>query len=243
MHDIGKLTNKKHNFEDLGIDLKTRTWRGILEHHCSEHFAKYPTSLDTFVLCIADSLASAVSRPLRGKGHAIYNVHKLWNPPREKITMPPIRTDEGVRKITRFIATNPNGEQFFGKYETMLRERAEDANPGCNITSLYTHSKLTGQFYMILTSIENKQIENVDIAGKSKEGISNLINKAQKMWKLTVLNVKIHFLQNPVRARDMNVFKVLENFVEDVKTKFRDSIMFNTSNELLLVAPLESNIL
>lgn len=244
MHDIGKLTNKKHNFEDLGIDLKTRTWRGILEHHCSEGFDKYPTSLDTFVLCIADSLAAAVSRPLRGIGqHAVYNVHKLWNPPREKITVPPIRTDKGVQEILNFIATKSSADEFFKKYGMMLRERTEDAHPGCNITTLYTHSKLTGQFYRILMSIRDKQIENTNINGKTKGEVSNLINKARNTWKLTVLKCKIHFPQNPVRAKDMNVFKILENFVGDIKTKFQDSVIFSTSNELLLVSPLESNVL
>lgn len=251
MHDIGKLQNKyEHNFEDTNVDIDTLSWFGVKEHHCQirragieKELHEYPKRLETFLLCIADNLASAVSRSPGGMGHAVYNVHKLWKPSREEITVPPIRTDKGVQEIINFIATNPTADKFFTKYKTKLEERAEDAHPGANITSLSTHSKLAGQFYRILSSIKDTEIENVDVEGKSKEEICNLVNKAQTTWKLTVLKCKIHFPQNPVRARDMNVFKVLENFTEDIKTKFQDSVMFSTSNELLLVAPLESNVL
>ncbi|HEC88519.1 MAG TPA: hypothetical protein ENI52_04290 [Thermoplasmata archaeon] len=243
IHDIGKLTNKKHNFEELNIDLNTATWKGIQEHHCSGNFTKYPTNLDTFLLCIADSKASAVSRAVRGKGHAVYNVYKLWKPPREKMTIPLIKTDKGIQEIINFIASKPTADEFFRKYERFLKERSEDANPGCNITSLYVHSKLTGQFYRILKSIKNKQIKDADIKGKTKGEISNLIRMVGNKWKITVLKVKIHFPQNPVRAKDMNVFKLMEEFIGDIKKRYPDNVMFSTSNELLILSPVESNLL
>jgi len=251
MHDIGKLQNKyEHNFEDVKTDINTQTWHGIKEHHCQmprlgreRVLQEYPKCIETFLLCIADNLASAVSRPPKGKGPAIYNVYKLWNPPHETIPVPPIKTDSGVQEIIKFVATNPSASEFFEKYNILLRDRAEDSHPGANITSLETHSRLTGQFYRILTSIEDKQIESGDITGKGKESISNLMNKVQNTWKLTILKCKIHFPQSPVRAKDMNVFKVLGDFVEELKDEFQDNVMFSTSDELLFVAPVNSNVL
>jgi len=251
MHDIGKLQNKyEHNFEDAKTDIDSLTWVGIKEHHCQlsrpgkeKVLLEYPKRVETFFLCIADNLASAVSRSEEGRGHPTYNVHKLWNPPREKIAVPPIRSDKAVQELITFIGTKPNADDFFTRYKKELEERTEDAHPGANITSLYTHSKLTGQFYRILTSTKDLKIEITDIGGKSKEEICNLLKNAQNTWKLTVFKIKIHFPQNPVRARDMNVFKVLEGLIEDTKQKFQDNVIFSTSNELLFVNPLGSNAL
>jgi hypothetical protein len=167
MHDIGKLQNKyEHNFEDASIDIDTLTWFGIKEHHCQiprpqreKVLQEYPKHLETFFLSIADNLASAVSRSEEGLGHPIFNVHKLWNPPQEMISVPPIRTDRGIQEIINFIASGPKADEFFEKYKSKLEERTEDAYPGANITSLYTHSKLTGQFYRILTSIKAVKIK------------------------------------------------------------------------------------
>ena len=92
-------------------------------------------------------------------------------------------------------------------------------------------------------SIKDKQIKNADVEGKTKEEISTIIRMVGNKWKVTVLKVRIHFPQNPVRAKDMNVFKLLEEFIKGVKEQFPDNVMFSTSSELLLVSPLESNLL
>ena len=40
----------------------------------------------------------------------------------------------------------------------------------------------------------------------------------------------------------MNVFAVLEKFIEDVKTKYQDNVIFSKSDELLIVSPVEGDI-
>lgn len=170
IHDIGKLQNKwKHNFEDSGVELSTATWCGIMEHHCQipregyERLQEYPKHEDTFLLCIADNLASAVSRHHEAEGHAIYNVFKLWNPSSKKVTKPPLSKDENrIKELISFIGGNPNVNDYFRVYGERLHERAEDAKPGANITSLYTHSKLTGQFYRILNLLVSIKLKIIN---------------------------------------------------------------------------------
>jgi hypothetical protein len=96
IHDIGKLIDNsiiKHNFEDYPRklsdvpDIKINpVWEGILQHHCTERDKEYPRSFQTFVLSIADSVASATSRHVEVKGETPrYNIYKLWNPPSNDI--------------------------------------------------------------------------------------------------------------------------------------------------------------
>ena len=177
LHDIGKLQGKfKHNFEDTGYEFESKTWRGILEHHCSGNFEKYPLSSDTFKLKIADKLASAVSREYsEERGHPIYNVYKLWNPPHEEITIPPIHTERNIQTLVEFALTIPTFEDFVTEYEPLLKHRTENAYPKCNLTSLYTHMVLTGKFYRILSGIDEYTVPQEIF--KNKDTVCRTINK------------------------------------------------------------------
>ena len=52
---------------------------------------------------------------------------------------------------------------------------------------------------------------------------------------MSIMRCKINFAQIPVKAKDMNVFKVLEKVIENIKKELPDNIFFSTSNELLIV--------
>mgnify|MGYP005850747623 CR=1 FL=1 len=243
LHDIGKLVDKrvtgiKHNFENAPFRLENDTWRGIVEHHCSRNFQKYPTSPDTFKLCIADDLAAAFSRyVMEGEDTHVFNTHKLWNPPSETMTQSFIKSTEEVKELFSFLAKNPTANDFFEKYENMLKKRTEHATRGKNITSLYTHSKLTGQFFRILTSDNSTfSVKLEELQGLNKEEVATLINKKKKTWNMSVMRCKFNFAQMPVRAKDMNIFKALEKLIDDIKKELPDNIFFSTSNELLIVA-------
>ncbi|MEM3366637.1 MAG: hypothetical protein QXM93_09495 [Candidatus Methanomethyliaceae archaeon] len=250
LHDIGKLIDKRstgveHNFENYPTQLCTNTWRGIVEHHCSANFQKYPSEIDTFKLCIADDLAAAVSRySVEGEGLHVFNVYKLWKPPKEKLTQSFIKTKEGVEELIRFVAGNPNAKEFFARYRKILSTRAEDATAGRNITSLLTHSRLTGQFFRILLmdeksfSIKSEEIRNLD-----RDKVAELIKKKKNEWKLSLIRFKFHFMQNPVRAKDLNVFRILENILNEIKKRFPDNVLFHTSDELLLISSRGKQIL
>jgi len=246
LHDIGKLldtraTNIKHNLENCPIQHHTSTWRGIIEHHCSpihekDPFEKYPTSSDTFRLHIADGLAAATSRyKVRGETGSSYHVHKLWNP-RIGITFPLLKTQEDVKRLVSYVAGDPSAQDYFIKYGYLLRNRAEDATSGRNITSLYTHSKLTGQFFKILVLDETSFPLREDLGSLSREEVAELTTRKENEWKMSVMRCKIGFALEPVRARDLNVFKAQESFINEVKAVFPHNILFHTSDELLLIS-------
>lgn len=242
LHDIGKLVDKRatgieHNFENASFRLENDTWRGIVEHHCSRNFQKYPTSSDTFKLCIADDLAAAFSRyAIEGEDAHVFNTYKLWNPPSETMTQSFIKSAEEAKELFSFLAKNPTANDFFGKYENMLKKRTEHATRGKNITSLYTHSKLTGQFFRILISDNSTFcVKSEELQGLSKEEVAALISKKKKTWNMSIMRCKFNFAQMPVKAKDMNVFKVLEKLIENLKKELPDNIFFSTSNELLIV--------
>jgi len=167
MHDIGKLIDSsiiKHNFENYSNELKdvlpikmNPIWEGILQHHCTERDKEYPKSFRTFVLSIADNVASATSRHIEVKGKPPrYNIYKLWNPPSDnfnelsKMINEDTTNPKWIAKIVEFVNRNPSVEKFFESFGEYLKVRTEDATPGANITSLWTHSKLTALFYDFL---------------------------------------------------------------------------------------------
>jgi hypothetical protein len=131
MHDIGKLIDKKytgieHNFENYPGKIKdvppikiNTIWEGILQHHCSKEFREYPKSFSTFVLSIADSVASATTRHEHIGKEPIFNVYKLWNPPSNmfhdlsEVIAVDGSDSEWISQIVEFINMNPTVEKFF----------------------------------------------------------------------------------------------------------------------------------
>lgn len=91
LHDCLKLTTLHHNFSDFDKFLKyvpnTRTWQGVLQHHCKtpkegkESFPAWPTDKETFLLHMADGLAANFSRHAQNYTEEIsFTLYKLWNP-------------------------------------------------------------------------------------------------------------------------------------------------------------------
>ena len=240
LHDIMKITKYGHVYIDFPFLDKapdTPTWEGITKHHSSEDFELFPDAPETFILCIADSLASAFSRPHleakykdQGPGWA---VKKLWNPKEE--ADPRMDDNKKVKELMEFLNTDPSKEEFFSKYGDLLIRRSEDARPGKNITSLFTHSKLTGQFYRILKSCY--EVSPADFIGREREEIHKMYKEFYNNWKLVTVACKLHFNQKPYRVVDLNIFIRLEQILDEISQKFPDNIILRTSDKLLLVYP------
>lgn len=268
MHDIGKLIDKsrieKHNFEDYPGKLRdvpdiimNRAWEGILQHHCSKQFDQYPKSFQAFILSLADDIAAATSRhgmkkdkkeefskPISGKPR--YNVHKLWNPSPEvfhelsKVIGVDSADPKWISKIVRFVNKNPTTEEFFKIFEDYLKKRAEDAHPGSNITSLWTHSKLTGLIYNFLygyfESIGDKEFKAV-----TKDEVRNYIDKKKRDTKIKVAKLRLRFSQSPARVKDLNIFDALAEVRKKILKEYPNNVIFSSSDELLLLLPLSEN--
>ncbi|RLF74912.1 hypothetical protein DRN39_07975 [Thermococci archaeon] len=254
IHDIGKLIDSsiiKHNFENYPEKLKNvpsikmnPIWEGILQHHCTERDEEYPKSFKTFVLSVADSVAAVASRHYKEKvvGH---NVYKLWNPPRKNIRDlskaigRDTRTPHWITRIVEFVNKYPSVEDFFETFGKYLKLRAEDAKT--NITSLWTHSKLTGLFYRFLYDYL-EEIDDEWFQNASKEEIRKLIDSVKKNTKVKIVKIKINFPQHPVRIRDLNVFDVLKEVKNEILEKYPDNVIFVGFNELLLILPLNKKL-
>ncbi len=259
LHDIGKFidwkaTDIQHNFENYPRQLKNDTWRGIVEHHCSRNFQKYPTSPDTLKLHIADDLATTFSRytieaeepalPVEEEDTYDFSTHKLWKPSNKIMAQSLITSTEGIEELISFLAKNPTADEFSAQYESWLKLRTEHATRGKNITSLYTHSKLTGQFFRILTANHSSfPVASEELKGRTKEEVNALIKKKKNEWKISILRCKLNFAQTPIRAKDMNVFKMQEELIKDIERESPNNVFFNTSNEILLIVPDSQELL
>ena len=59
-HDVSQWSEQDHETFKNYLPITTKTWKGITQHHLN--FGIYPVEMDTFYLCVADSLASHVVR-------------------------------------------------------------------------------------------------------------------------------------------------------------------------------------
>jgi len=251
MHDIGKLIDSsiiKHNFENYSGSLigvppikMNPIWEGILQHHCTEKDEKYPKNFKTFVLSIADSVASATSRHIEVKGEAPrYNIYKLWNPPDSNIhelsevINEDVTSSSWIAKVVEFVNKNPSIEEFFEIFGRYLKVRTEDATPGANITSLWTHSKLTALLYNFLYNYL-KKVGDKWFEVSTKDDIRNYIHRVREETKIKIVKVRINFPQHPVRIRDLNIFDALEEVKNEILENYPNNVIFMEFNEILFI--------
>ncbi|MGH9453151.1 MAG: hypothetical protein ACRD2O_04185, partial [Terriglobia bacterium] len=241
-HDALKLTTLKHNFEDFGPYSSqapnTRSWRGVCQHHCEERFPEYPSDRDTFLLHMADGLAAGFSRhPQNIRHDTQWTVHRLWNPS-QKITDERLVDPPQIAAMLRYLAEgDPDFERFFERYRHIFQTRAEDAHPGMNITTLETHVRLVGRFYRFLrnarmVSVTDEEVERA--ASRGFEAVARLREQKKREWHLHTIRCRIQMLISPFRARDMNAFECLGQFLQQVRRQLADNLLFSDAEELLL---------
>lgn len=249
LHDVLKLTTLHHDVSQWSeqdvetfkgfLPINSETWKGITQHHLG--YGIYPTEPDTFYLCVADSLASGVTR-IRKVGPVEKWLNKLWKGPGEKKDVRLEETND-IISLFRSLQGDPTWEGFLEKHESRLKNRPESFYPGENITSLYTHCKLTGQFYRILKNPSLFPLSPADIQGKTKDKVKTLYrSKYYERWQLVVARCKFNFLQRPYRVRDLNIFGALRDLMEEISTSYPDNVVLGTSNELLIIFSDEAQL-
>lgn len=249
MHDMLKLTKYKHDFSDFpdrfkNLTPKTKTWQGVIGHHLKEEFPAFPTTPDTFYLKMADSLASSFSRnKLKKSAKGVeedyagedptdkYTVNTLWCP--KEVEDKRLETESQIRALLEFYNSDPGAEEFFAKYDNILRTRAEDAHKGMNVTSLFTHCRLTGKFYRILQ--KNFNVKPEEIGTTINEVGKTLNDKTYSQWQLSIASCRFKFHQKPIRAKDLNIFSQLDEMLEKIKHDFADNVLFSTPEEIIFV--------
>ena len=244
LHDCLKLTTYKHNFSDwpqgkFAIP-GTRSWQGVLQHHCKEAFPALPVERETFLLHLSDCLASNFSRPegeTEGAGHFV--VHTLWNPGKHtkdlRLTQP-----QEISDLLAFYAKDPSAEEFFVRYDTLLRARPEDAHPTKDITSLKTHLALTGKFFRLLEPYDLDQgeitqaIQPCKTNAEKAAALKGLATKKRKTFQMTIADLRFHFRQMPMRVTDLNVFQAQEDLMSEIGKRYPDSVLFRTPEQVIL---------
>lgn len=243
LHDCLKLTILQHNFSDfdrfLNYAPNTRTWKGVLQHHCKiskedyEAFPAFPTDKETFLLHIADGMAANFSRHEQGyKGETSFVLHKLWN--QDAIADDKrLREDHEIVELLNFYKIDPTFEGFNKKYGYILKSRPEDARTGKNITSLKTHLILTGKFYRFFIKSSTLKIGDHEII-PTVEKVADLRDTKLRNCQIYLARCKFHFNQKPIRARDLNIFEHLENTILQIESEFNDNLLFSSSDEILI---------
>lgn len=237
LHDCLKLTTLQHNFADFDRFLKyvpdTRSWAGVIQHHCQEEFPAFPTDRDTFLLHMADSTASNFSRHRQSyKGENAFVLHKIWNPHGVKEDLR-LKSDDEIIKLLKFYSKDSTFEDLIREYSHILKSRAEDARPGKNITSLLTHLTLTGKFYRFFKNSQVLTVDDTELIPELGKMHLLTISKSNK-WQIYLMLCKLNFSQQPFRARDLNIFELLEDTMNAIAERFRDNILFAGSDELLI---------
>ena len=236
-HDVSQWSEQDHETFKNYLPITTKTWTGITQHHLN--FGIYPVEMDTFYLCVADSLASHVARI--GEGDSLeYRLNKLWKGPEEDVRLGEAKD---TIRLFKFLQSEPSWDEFLQKYEGLLKSRPESFHQGVNITSLYTHCKLTGQFYRILKNSSTFSLSPTDVEGKTQDEVKALYrSKYYERWQLVVSRCKFHFFQKPFRVRDLNIFSALQELMEEISTSYSDNVLLGTSNELLVILPDEAQL-
>jgi len=246
LHDVLKLTVLKHNYDDFGpfqsLSPDTPTWRGVLEHHCDETFLAYPTGGDTFLLHMADGLASGFSRhpqnikKQEARQEAAWTIHRLWKP-ETVVSDQRLSAPDDIAAMLKLVAADPSFDEFFDEYQGIFQSRTEDAHPGMNVTTLETHVRLVGRLYRFLRQSSSLAVRDQEIEAAARRGpqaVADLREQKKKEWQLYLLRCRLRLLGNPYRARDMNIFALVEEFLDDVSARLGDNLLFASTQELLL---------
>ncbi|MBE0426165.1 MAG: hypothetical protein IBX72_05920 [Nitrospirae bacterium] len=248
MHDIGKLVadeilgrgSYNHTFKYFKFDNfkepSTKTWEGVKHHH------DVSINADLLLLTMADHLASGVSRALEDSltrairkakktEKKVAQVFSLWRGEHRK-AYEFIKDEAEIKDLLNFVDSDPDTENYFKKYEERLIQRPEEMLPGLNITTLFTHSELTGKLYRFLknsTEVINYEKPNIKVNFFGR--LADSWKQAEKNWQVKLLKCTVEPLGYHFRVHDLNVFKNLHETINEIARS--DNVLFHTSNEFL----------
>lgn len=226
--------------------------------------------LDLFLLSLADNLAASSSRAVppeeKGGGVAQLSITEratfrktftLWRdehlPEGQPDNWSPIQDKASLQEMFDLIDQAQDAREFFDKYDhpqgpnkQYLRDIPEDKSPHRAVTSLRTHLELTGKFFRILK--EHVQPDDSQdpkgVIYASLEPISHTA-RAKERWEFSFVRCMVRFPQAIVRARDLNVFRLLEQLMETLENPsnpFSKYILFRTTETLWLFLPTDGTV-
>ncbi len=252
LHDIGKLCfinkalagelgleegsphSKSMTMKSLPAKLGVRepatdTWRGIIEHN-PERGAPSPQDLDIVLLIAADHAGSGLSRMAKASEEKPVHrtVHKLWNPADQReLTL--LGSKDELRSLIQWLSTDPDRESFFQRYGDLLSKRPEELRPPLNATSLHSHLTIVGKIYRFLTA---RQAFYAGAQAKTPESVEHR--------EVDLVRAQIDFPQQIVRTRDMALFALMSQRVQQLATD--DRVLVATFHQLLAILSPEETV-
>jgi hypothetical protein len=130
------------------------------------------------------------------------------------------------------VQEDPSGEDFLRDFDELLRTRAEETR--YPVTSLRTHVELTGKIWRILRS--SFKLEDSDLGSKTREEVQQVLGRVRNQWRLTVATFKPAIMVKPFRTRDLGVFSVLGQTIEEATARFADNILFSAPEVILVIS-------
>jgi len=73
--------------------------------------------------------------------------------------------------LINYLKGDPEGKRFLSIFRRYSLQRAEDAKKGANITSLYSHSVLSGKFFRLLYKYYYNEIRRMKIDFANREDV------------------------------------------------------------------------
>ncbi len=249
-HDIGKLLNwdalglKKENEKDphefekcvgdlerWGVELKGSAWRAITRKNEDRRKKNWPDSYAWIFVSFADELAAGYGRKIpENEVKVDPNRHYdcLWRS--ESTTEDPrLKKPEDLKEMIQFLNKDPSWEEAKEKYGDRWKKRAETARPGLNVTTLLSHSEVTGKLARILARMDWSDID----PRTPWEEVKKQVNKSHR--KLTICHYELNFVQKPFRARDLGVFSALKNALNEIESEFPDNVLSRFENQIIAV--------
>jgi hypothetical protein len=160
------------------------------------------------------------------------------------------KSEEDLKKLFEIIDTITSPEEFLSQYNEYLILTPEDKYKPRNITSLYTHVELVGKIYRVLKrhceikaenalelKLNEESVKTIKDAegGNRTEGNQN-IEKGK--WQARFVKCYIKYPHSFVRLQDINLLVKRNKLAEDFVAKYKDYVMFHTSDFISLFLPI-----
>lgn len=201
---------------------------------------------DVFLTRIADRLASSFrlvefERGTEKKGRAPAGLRKIW----KDVDEPKGRADSLISSKEAFSALMEfwdhcrNHEELFDHFKHQLDAIPEDKAPPYNVTSLYSHLRLVGMMYRVLRRSVESTPTGLSLAGKDvsqvAQAMGGRVDQGDRgAWSASLSLVNVGVRPHLSRLRDLNVFVLREQLMQQIESTFPDHVLFRTPESLLL---------
>lgn len=219
------------------IDKKTEWVRDLSKEPPAELGLSEDDRVRLFLTVLSDHLAATSGRVLsRIQIGLSAKVYRLWRPTFADdlgADPEPIRDTPSLNEALDLIRRDPaDVSEFIKAYGRNLMCRAEDESVPRNVTSLRSHSVLTGQFYRALER-EVQRLHNPLRLSLGEYPVSTT-EEAEAQWVGQLVRATVRLHQNPVRPRDLRVFQHLHYLHGGFAAAYPDHVLFSTVDTLWL---------